>query len=98
MALIGARIAQLRQAAGFTQKDMALRMGCGVRNYQRLETGLTNFGLRTLIRLALALNLSPMELLAMPRRAGPRHPADAAPQSFRYRASLGRRRRSSKPE
>lgn len=95
IATIGARIQQLRFIAGLTQQEMAERLGCCVRNYQRLETGLTNMSLRSLIRVALALNMTPAELLAVPRRTDSRHGSFPSAPSYRYRASVSKRRRRS---
>ena len=61
---VGARLKQLRYAAGLTQESMANRIGCGLRNYQRLETGQVNMSLRTVARLALALRTEPSQLFA----------------------------------
>jgi transcriptional regulator with XRE-family HTH domain len=60
---VAARLKQLRQAAGLSQQEMAERIACGVRNYQRFETGQVNMSLRTLARLSAALGVSPIELL-----------------------------------
>lgn len=64
IAVVGARLKKLRNAAGLTQETMAARIECGLRNYQRLETGQVNMSLRTVARLASALSLSPAELFA----------------------------------
>ncbi len=64
IASVGARIKQLRYAAGKTQEEMAERLGVSLRNYQRLETGQTNMSLRTIARLAAALEVEPHSLLA----------------------------------
>ena len=42
IASVGARLKQLRYGAGHTQEAMAARVGSGLRNYQRLETGQVN--------------------------------------------------------
>lgn len=68
IATVGARLKQLRHAAGYTQEAMAQRVGCGLRNYQRLETGLVNMSLRTVARLAEALEVPAVDLLAAPPR------------------------------
>lgn len=68
---VGARLKQLRYAAGYTQEVMANRVGSGLRNYQRLETGTINMSLRTLARLSTALDIDPQDLLfplPQPRR------------------------------
>ncbi len=81
IASVGARLKQLRYGAGHTQEAMATRVGSGLRNYQRLETGQVNMSLRTLARLAAALNVAPADLLAQPaprasgRGTGDRHVA-----------------------
>lgn len=60
---VGARLKQLRQAAGLTQMAMAARLGVDLRGYQRAESGSANLTLRTLARLASALGVSPSGLL-----------------------------------
>lgn len=59
---VGARVKALRHAAGLTQEQMALRIGCNLRNYQRFEQG-ENLTLRTLAWLASVLGVTPARLL-----------------------------------
>jgi transcriptional regulator with XRE-family HTH domain len=98
IASVGARLKQLRYAAGHTQEAMATRVGSGLRNYQRLETGQVNMSLRTLARLAVALDVAPADLLVQPsprtagRGSGERHPAGGAHVAGRSAASPGKRR------
>lgn len=56
------RIAYVRRAAGVTQEHAARRLGCALKNWQRLEAG-QNLTLHTLARVAEALGVSPWVLL-----------------------------------
>lgn len=78
---IGRRVAELREEIGATQAELAERLGMDVANYQRIEHGRTNLTLRTLVRLAEALEVEPREILAPPsrgrqRRGRPRKTVD----------------------
>lgn len=59
---VGARLRSLRHAAGLTQEQMALRIGCNLRNYQRFEKG-ENLTLRTLAWLASVMGVTPAQLV-----------------------------------
>jgi transcriptional regulator with XRE-family HTH domain len=52
---VGARIRALRQAAGLTQEDLAHRLGIPVPNVHRMESGRQNLTLRSLAKIAGAL-------------------------------------------
>ncbi|MCS6913589.1 MAG: helix-turn-helix transcriptional regulator [Myxococcales bacterium] len=92
IASVGARLKQLRYAAGLTQEAMALRIECGLRNYQRLETGQVNMSLRTVARLAAALKVNPGELFV---QAGPLQAEAASPtRSVTVNQPRANRRRS----
>ncbi|MHB8462588.1 MAG: helix-turn-helix domain-containing protein [Vulcanimicrobiaceae bacterium] len=52
-----------RQELGLTQENVAERLGIVARQYQKIESGKVNVTLRTLVRLALALNMETRELL-----------------------------------
>lgn len=93
---MGARVAELRRARGFTQDAFAGRLGVAVKYYQRIEGGRQNLTLKTLDRLAAALDLSVGELLEPPRprqvRPG-RPPATVeTPTSVPFRVVTGERR------
>lgn len=52
MARVGRRLAELREAAGLTQARAAESLKMNLSNYQRIEHGLQNLSIRTLVRLA----------------------------------------------
>lgn len=52
-----------RHELGLTQEDVAEKLGIVVRQYQKIESGKVNVTLRTLVRLASALNIETRELL-----------------------------------
>ena len=54
---LAARLAQLRNACGLTQEDLAGRLGIAVRNLQRMESGRQNLTLQTIEKVARALAL-----------------------------------------
>jgi transcriptional regulator with XRE-family HTH domain len=69
---IGRRIAELRTKAGFSQADVAEKLKTTVSNYQRIEHGLQNLTIRTLVRVAGVLGAPTASLLEKPtsRRPG----------------------------
>lgn len=60
---VGARLKALRLAAKLTHAQAAERFGCEIRNYQRMESGKINLSLRTVARLAEALQVGPREII-----------------------------------
>lgn len=66
---IGRRIAELRDSRGFTQGMLADHAQLSREHLSELENGKKEMGVRTLQRIADALNVSPAELLAE-RKAG----------------------------
>lgn len=78
---VGRRIAQLRQARGWTQRETAERLRIEEQSLQRFERG-ANLTLRTLVKLAKILGVEPQDLFK-----------DAAPQERRP----GRPRKSAAP-
>jgi transcriptional regulator with XRE-family HTH domain len=60
--VVAHRIAVIRRAQGLTQEDLAERLQTAPRNVQRIEAG-QNLTLRTLERIARALDVEPSELL-----------------------------------
>lgn len=58
--LLARRIAELREARGLTQEDVADRIGTAVKNYQRIESGRQNLTVRTLVRIAHAIGVEPI--------------------------------------
>ena len=80
VARVTRRIAEVRNAKGVTQEELAALIGTAPRAYQRIEAG-QNVTLRTIARIAAALNVSPEDLVSgqaslslatpKPRRAKP---------------------------
>jgi transcriptional regulator with XRE-family HTH domain len=60
--LLGARIKSLRQGRGRTQEQLAERVGLSVNYLSRIERGLENPTLDTLLGVAEALKVEPVEL------------------------------------
>ena len=60
--LLGARIKTLRRGRERTQEQLAERMGLSVNYVSRIERGLENPTLETLLGLAEALKVEPVEL------------------------------------
>jgi transcriptional regulator with XRE-family HTH domain len=63
---VGRKIAERRQALGLTQEEMAERIGMPLKNYQRIERGLQNLTIRSLVRIAAALQTKTLELFGAP--------------------------------
>ena len=63
---VGRRIAELRLASGRTQEDIAEQLGMQLKNYQRIERGMQNMTIRTLVRVALVLGVRTIELFEAP--------------------------------
>jgi transcriptional regulator with XRE-family HTH domain len=61
---VARRIAEARRARGITQEDLAGRIETAPRSYQRIEAGQQNLTLRTIARIAAALDVAPEELIA----------------------------------
>jgi transcriptional regulator with XRE-family HTH domain len=59
-----ANLRRARQRAGLTQEAVALASGVPQGHYSRIETGKHDPGVRTVVRIAAALNTTPAELLA----------------------------------
>lgn len=64
---VARRIAEIRQAKGITQDEMAERLRCALRNYQRIEYG-QNLTIKTLVRIANVLGVTVTELVPPPGR------------------------------
>lgn len=63
---VGRRIAELRAEAGLTQAEVARRIETAVSNYQRIEHGLQNLTIRTLVRISGVLGVSVARLFEKP--------------------------------
>jgi transcriptional regulator with XRE-family HTH domain len=61
--LVGRRISQIRRERGWTQEDLAERLGVSVRYLQAVEAGQENLTLDSLTQLAARLDLSLGELV-----------------------------------
>jgi transcriptional regulator with XRE-family HTH domain len=64
---LGLRIRAARSNAGLTQEAAASRAGIDYKRYQRLETGRVNATVRTLHRVAIALETDFWSLLSHPK-------------------------------
>ncbi len=83
LSLVGARIAELRENLGLRQGDVAERLDIALKNYQRLERGGQNLTLRSLARIAQALETEVADLFVIPR---PRERKRGRPKRSRARA------------
>jgi transcriptional regulator with XRE-family HTH domain len=64
---VGRRIAELRRDRGWTQEALAERLGLQANNLQRVELGMQNLTVRSLVRLANGLGVSLASLFEAPR-------------------------------
>lgn len=64
---VGRRLAELRRERGLTQEQLAERLRMAPTNLQRIELGMQNLTLRTLVRVANELEVKPAALLEPPR-------------------------------
>jgi transcriptional regulator with XRE-family HTH domain len=65
--LIGARIREIRKAQGLTQEDVAEKAGMDFTSIGAVERGARNSSLKSLFRIAEALNVSLEELVRLPQ-------------------------------
>jgi transcriptional regulator with XRE-family HTH domain len=90
----GERLRQLRQAKGFTLRDLAAMVGVGYSYLSRCETGTLAFadypGEELILKLAAALDGDPDELLIMAKKIPPqiRERVLQRPDAFRKLARL----------
>ncbi len=70
--LIGIRTKSLRRARGLTQEELAERTGLSVNYLSRIERGLENPTLDTLLGLAKALKVEPLDLFTFEHEADPK--------------------------
>lgn len=66
---IGQRIRKFRKAHGFSQEELAERVGISTTHMSHIETGNTKLSLPVLVELAAALEVSTDELLSDGRKA-----------------------------
>ncbi len=64
---VGRRIAECRAALGLTQELLAVRLGMDTNNLQRIELGMQNLTLRTIVRIANALGIQVLALFEKPK-------------------------------
>lgn len=65
---VGRRVAELRQALGYTQAELAERLEVSDKYIQRIEAGGENLSLRSLAKLAIALKVDVREFFRRPSR------------------------------
>lgn len=80
---IGRRIAELREAKGWTQEVLAERVKMATQNVARLEQGRSDFRVSTLVRISRVLGVDVRALFEAP--------------SSRKKRKPGRPRKASKP-
>jgi transcriptional regulator with XRE-family HTH domain len=71
---LGRRLAELRDARGWTQSKAAERAGMAEKDYQSIENGRRAITMRTLVCLADTFEVSVRELLDPPKARAPRKP------------------------
>jgi transcriptional regulator with XRE-family HTH domain len=76
---VAKRIAEVRREKGLTQEEMAARLACALKNYQRIESrDGQNVTMKTLTRIANILGVTVTDLVPPPvgrkRKAGPAAP------------------------
>jgi transcriptional regulator with XRE-family HTH domain len=62
---VAKRIAEIRRAKGITQDEMAEKLRCATKNYQRIEYG-QNLTIKTLTRIANLLDVTVTDLVPPP--------------------------------
>jgi transcriptional regulator with XRE-family HTH domain len=65
---VGRQIAELRNRKGLTQAEIAERLEMTLTNYQRIEHGLQNATIKTLVRIAGAIGVQARDLWQTPSR------------------------------
>jgi transcriptional regulator with XRE-family HTH domain len=75
---VAKRIAEIRREKGITQDEMAERLHCATKNYQRIEYG-QNVTIKTLTRIANLLGVTVTDLVPPPPPPRRRRAADAPP-------------------
>lgn len=68
----------MRREAALTQEALAVRLGIATKNVQRLESGRQNLTLETLARVALALGVTPSDLVTPTRPTTSRRSREGA--------------------
>jgi transcriptional regulator with XRE-family HTH domain len=70
----GLRVLEEREARGFTQEQLAERVGLGRRQMQRIETGKVNVKLAVILELSDALGIAPTKFFSAPSPSTVRRP------------------------
>jgi transcriptional regulator with XRE-family HTH domain len=65
---VGRRLAELRAAAGLTQEGLAAQVDVSPRYLQRIESGVENLTLRSLVTLTNALDVPLQEAFVLPAK------------------------------
>jgi transcriptional regulator with XRE-family HTH domain len=60
---VGRRVAELRRGAGMSQSEFALKLGITPQSVQSIERGIQNLTLRTMAKLAAALEVRMLDLV-----------------------------------
>jgi transcriptional regulator with XRE-family HTH domain len=63
---VGRRIAEVRRSRHWTQEEAAERLGMPLKNLQRIERGLQNLTIRTLVRVASTFGVRTADLFTPP--------------------------------
>lgn len=74
MQIVGSRVAELREARGWTQEELAELLDCTPKWIQTIERGQGNVSLRALAQLGSAFGVAVVELFSAPARSRPRRP------------------------
>jgi transcriptional regulator with XRE-family HTH domain len=64
---VGRKLRELRMKRGWTQEDVAEKLGIALRNYQVMERGKQNLTLKTIAKLARVLGVRAVQLLEPPK-------------------------------
>jgi transcriptional regulator with XRE-family HTH domain len=72
---VGRRVAEPREARGWTPSELAERLGIALKGVQRTEHGKMNLTLRSLVRIAAPLASTVPNLFLPPKRVNPAGPA-----------------------
>ena len=63
---VGRRISEIRSGLGLTQEQVAERLGMTLKGYQFIERGVQNLTIKTMVKVASALDVRTAELFAAP--------------------------------
>jgi transcriptional regulator with XRE-family HTH domain len=63
---VGKRIGEIRRGLGLTQEQVAERLGMTLKGYQFIEQGVQNLTIKTMVKVASALDVRTAELFAAP--------------------------------